>query len=502
MPSASDADLDRLVGAAWNRQPLAGLAVGVVRDGELVYERGLGFADIEARRPVTADTVFRIGSISKTFTALAVMQLVEQGRVGLDDPVNEHLRGYRVEHRAKSPPVTLRHLLTHTGGLGELRRWSDLARPTIGLGGKVGEPLPTLTELYAPVLRAEIGPGEKWAYANHGFATLGQLVEDVAGRPFTEHLREALFEPLGMHGTDFLRSDRVRGELAVGYAFRRSRLKPVKDREIVVGPAGSVFSSVRDLARFAAALMGGGGGVVREETLRQMWEPQLELAPGMSSMGLAFFLHELGGRRVVGHDGGWPGFISALLVAPDERAAAVAFTNTSAPLTTVRISSDAMRLLLDAPEPSVPVEDVLERPDVWPELVGVYKPPRGLNTNARLWELVGGEVEVLVRNGHLALRGLSPLLPLFRGVRLYPSDADDPRRFLASEAGITVPVLFEADSIAVGSRFGFARLHRVPRARSVRLWGKVAAGAAAAGAVSRGVRSRRRARARAPHPRP
>jgi CubicO group peptidase (beta-lactamase class C family) len=233
------AQLDRLAVEAFNRQPLAGLALGVVRDGELVYERGLGFADVEARRPVTADTVFRIGSISKTMTAIAVMQLVEQGRVGLDDPVNEHLRGYRVEHRSGSPPVTIRHLLTHTGGLGELRRLTDVARPTIGLGGDPAKPLRTLTELYAPVLRAELAPGEKWAYANHGFATLGQLVEDVAGRPFAEHVREAVFEPLGMEHTDFLRSERVRGELAVGYAFGRGRLKPVKDREIVVAPARS-----------------------------------------------------------------------------------------------------------------------------------------------------------------------------------------------------------------------------------------------------------------------
>src|SRR5918992_2858055 len=211
MPFDFGAELDEFAVEAFNRQPLAGLAVGVVRDGELVYERGLGFADVNARRQVTADTVFRIGSISKTMTAIAVVQLVEQGRVGLDDPVNEHLRGYRVEHRPGSPPVTIRHLLTHTSGLGELRQLTDLARPTIGLAAKLDDPLPTLTELYAPVLRAELAPGEKWAYANHGFATLGQLVEDVAGRPFGEHMREAVFEPLGMEQTDFLRSDRVRG---------------------------------------------------------------------------------------------------------------------------------------------------------------------------------------------------------------------------------------------------------------------------------------------------
>src|SRR5918999_819043 len=503
MPSVSDAELDRLAVGAFNRQPLAGLAVGVVRDGELVYERGLGFAYVDARRPVTADTVFRIGSISKTMTAIAVMQLVEQGRLELDDPVNEHLRGYRVEHRPGSPPVTIRHLLTHTGGLGELRRLTDVARPTIGLGADPEKSLPALTELYAPVLKAELAPGEKWAYANHGFATLGQLVEDVAGRPFADHVREAVFEPLGMEHTDFLRSERVRGELAVGYAFARGRLKPVKDREIVVGPAGSVFSSLRDLSAYAAALMDGGGGVLKPESLQRMWEPQLEVAPDLTAMGLAFFLHDLGGPRVVGHDGGWPGFVSALLVAPEDGLAVIAFTNTSAGLPTVSFSTEALRRLLGVPEPGLPRPDVPERPDLWPELTGLYKPTRGLNTNARAWQLLGGEAEVLVRKEHLTLRALSPLPPLRKGLRLHPVDAEDPLRFAVSEAGVTVPVVFERDehgavaSVATGTRFGFLRLHRVPRLRSVRLWGQSAAGAATAATVTWRARSRRRARRQA-----
>jgi CubicO group peptidase (beta-lactamase class C family) len=503
MPSDSGADLDQLAVEAFNRQPLAGLAVGVVRDGELVYERGLGFADVAARRPVTAGTVFRIGSISKTMTAIAVMQLVEQGRLGLDDPVNKHLRGYRVEHRPGAPPVTIGHLLTHTGGLGELRRLTDVARPTIGLGADPAKPPPTLTELYAPVLKAELAPGEKWAYANHGFATLGQLVEDVAGRPFAEHVRATLFEPLGMEHTDFLRSERVRGELAVGYAFGRGRLKPVKDREIVVGPAGSVFSTLRDLSAYAAALMNGGGGVLTAESLAQMWEPQLQISPGVTAMGLAFFLHDFGGHRVVGHDGGWPGFVSALLVAPDDGLAVIAFTNTSAGLPTVLFSTGAMRRLLDVTEPELPRTDVPERPDVWPELTGLYKPHRGLNTNARAWQLLGGEAEVLVRKDHLTLRALSPLPPLRKGLRLHPVDPDEPLRFAVSHAGVTVPVVFERDetgaitSVATGTRFGFLRLYRVPRVRSVRLWGQAVAGAGAAATVTWRARSRRRARGRA-----
>jgi CubicO group peptidase (beta-lactamase class C family) len=506
MPSGSGADfgwLDELAVEEFNRRPLAGLALGVVRGGELAYDRGLGFADVAAGRRVTADTVFRIGSISKTFTAIAVMQLVEQGLVDVDDPVNEHLRGFRIERRPGSPAITIRHLLTHTSGLGELRKLTDVARPVIGLGVDVGKPMPTLPELYAPVLRAEIAPDEKWAYANHGFAALGQLVEDVVARPFAEHLREAVFEPLGMRHTDFLRSERVRGELAIGYAFKGNRLKPVKDREIIIAPAGSIFSSVRDLALYAAALIGGGanehGRVLEAETLQRMWEPQLEVAPGLPAMGLAFFLHPVGGHRVVGHDGGWPGFVSALLVAPDDGVAVVVFTNTSDGRPTVRLSENVLQRLLGAPAPEPP-GDVPQRPDLWSELTGLYKPARGLNTNARTWEIFGGEVEVLVRKGRLTVRALSPLPPILKGLELHPADCENPLRFVVSHAGISVPVVFERDesgvvrSVAEASRFGFTRLYRVSRARSLRLWGQATAAGVVAGVVGR--RARRSWRAR------
>jgi CubicO group peptidase (beta-lactamase class C family) len=310
------------------------------------------------------------------------MQLIEEGRVGLDDPVNEHLRSFRVE--GPGAPVTIRHLLTHTGGLGELRRWTDLVRPTIGLAAKLGAPPVDLGRFYAPVLRAEVEPGTKWAYANHGYAALGQLVEDVSGEPFAERLRARLFEPLGMHGTDFLRSDRVRDRLAVGYQLKRGRLAPVKDREIAVPPAGSVFSSVADMARYVAALTRGGEPVLRPETLRLMLEPQDGTLP---AMGLAFMVDRIGGKLVAGHDGGWPGFVSAMLVAPDDDAAVVVFTNTTVAFAPHELAERLLRDELGIDEqPAV----VPESPHLWPELVGVYKLARGLNTNFRWWPLLGG----------------------------------------------------------------------------------------------------------------
>jgi CubicO group peptidase (beta-lactamase class C family) len=488
--------IDELAVECSNEHTLAGLALGVVRNGRLVHFTGVGLADARAARPIARDTVFRIGSISKTMTAIGVMQLVEEGRLGLDDPVNSHLRAIRVESPAGGPAVTVRHLLTHTGGLGELRRWSDLLRPTIGLATSPGKPLPRLADYYAPVLRAEVDAGTKWAYANHGFAVLGQLVEDLRGEPFADVMRARLFEPLGMKRTDFLRSERVRDRVAVGYKLSRGRLRPVKDREIAITPAGSVFSSVEDMARYVAALAGGGGGVVRPETLALMLDPQ-DGAVRPPAMGLAFFLDRFGDHQIAGHDGGWPGFVSSMLVAPDDGVGVVVFTNTAVAYAPHDLAERVLRRVLGMPEPAAPL--VAESPHLWPELTGVYKLPRGLNTNLRWWPVLGGEAEIAVKHGHLVARAPSPIRDLRRGVRLHATDPDDPLVFEARHEQLTLPVVFERDArgrvhaVRAGStREGFLRLHRRPRAASLRLWARAVGSAASGGAALAIARRRRR----------
>jgi CubicO group peptidase (beta-lactamase class C family) len=177
--------------------------------------------------------VFRIGSLTKTITAVAVMQLSEQGLVDLDAPANEYLRTFRLVPARESVQPTLRHLLTHTAGVGYWRRLSDLRQPGAGSGDRARRSgAPPLAEYYRQGLPVEIEPGTRWAYSNHGFATLGQIVEDVTGQPLDRYLRERIFEPLGMEHTDLVRSERVRSRLATGYVLRSRGLKPVADREV------------------------------------------------------------------------------------------------------------------------------------------------------------------------------------------------------------------------------------------------------------------------------
>jgi CubicO group peptidase (beta-lactamase class C family) len=200
-----------------NRHPAVGLAVGVVRNGSLEFFSGHGLADIASTTPITQDTVFRIGSITKTFTAIAVLQLWEQGLVDLDAPANDYLRAYRlIPARAGHRPATVRQLLTHTAGLPQLVYPSRAFKPILGETVKFGQQVPTLAEFYRGGLHLLVEPGARHTYSNHSFATLGQLVEDVSGEPLGRWFRAHIFEPLGMTDTDLRRSERVKPGLATG----------------------------------------------------------------------------------------------------------------------------------------------------------------------------------------------------------------------------------------------------------------------------------------------
>jgi len=267
------------IGAILNRWPAVGLAVGVVRDGSLEFFSGHGLADIASNTPVTQDTVFRIGSVTKTFTAIAVMQLWEQGLVDLDAPANDYLRAYQlIPAKTTHRPATVRNLLTHTSGIPEVVYPSRILGPVFGEMVKLGRPVPSLADHYRGGIRLAAEPGARFTYSDDGFATLSQIVEDVSGEPFDRYLRGHIFEPLGMADTDLLRSDGVKGGLATGYELGSKGAKAVDDRELITAGGGAIFSTPRDMARYVAALLGGGtnehGSVLKPETLATMFEPQ------------------------------------------------------------------------------------------------------------------------------------------------------------------------------------------------------------------------------------
>jgi CubicO group peptidase (beta-lactamase class C family) len=505
------------VGGILNRWPAVGLAVGVVRNGSLEFS-GHGVADIASSSPITEDTVFRIGSITKTFTAIAVLQLWEQGLVELDAPANDYLYAYKlIPAKPRFPPATVRQLLTHTAGIPEVVYAADLLHPGWGpfdarpavQSVRVGAPLPSLAEYYRGGLRLVVEPGSAFAYSNHGFATLGQLVEDLSGMPLARYFRERIFEPLGMADSDLVRSERVASRLATGYVVGPKGAKSVPDRDWVGAGGGGIYSTTRDLARYLAALLGGGanehGSVLHPMTLATMFEPQYQPDPRVPGVGLAFFRNDAGGHRLVGHEGILPGFNSALSLAPDDGIGVIALTNGSHGAF-VWLPTELGRLLhhlLGVPDEGVR-SDVPHHPEIWSEICGRYRLPEGI-ADLRGRVMLAGGAEVFVRGGRPMVRLLTPVPALYRGFPLHPDDDKDPYVFrldLSSFGMATVRVVFSRDA-RVGTTAAHTDLQALslskrpargsPAARWTVALGALAVGTAAAAGRRRGRRQSRQA---------
>ena len=454
MPNIDQSELKRSVNAIVNRWPAVGLAVGVVRDAGLEFFFGHGVAHIESAIPVTEDTVFRMASITKTFTAIAVMQLEEQGLIDMDAPANDYLRGFRlVPAKAGWRPATTRHLLTHTAGVPEWVHPSRMINSGwFGESFPLGERLPTLAEYYRGGLRLAAEPGTIWTYTDHGVATLGQIAEDVSGQPLHRYFRERIFEPLGMTDTDLLRSQRLTSRLATGYRLRSNGAKAVTDRQWVTAAASSIYSTPRDMARYVAALLGGGSGehgsILQPETVALMFEPHYQPDPRIPGMSLAFWRVDLGGHPAVEHQGVLPGFNSQIFLAPDDGVGVMAFTNGSrnAASWLTGEMEQLLRELIGFPRERIR-SDVPQRPEIWGELCGRYR-PRAQRTDMQAWGILGAGAEVGVRRGQLILRTLSAIPALYRGLQLHPDDKEDPYVFRIdlSKYGLgTVRVVFSRD---------------------------------------------------------
>ncbi|MGD8486866.1 MAG: serine hydrolase domain-containing protein [Chloroflexota bacterium] len=472
------ARIDELV----RRRAFAGLALIVIGSDGMRLAQSYGSADLGRGAPITEDTVFRIASITKTFTAIAVMQLVEQGLVELDAPANDYLRSLRLEPaRAGDRPATVRHLLTHTAGLGEIAHLTGLVRPDFGESFPAGGPLPTVAEFYGGRIRLTSEPGRVFTYGNHSPTVLGQLVEDVSGVPLHTSFGERIFEPLGMRDSEVLRSDRVRRQLATGYEPGGGGWQRVEERDMVTAAAASVFSTPADMARYLAALLGGGanahGRVLRPETLAQMFRPHYQPDPRLPGMGLGFFRADLGGHAVVEHQGVHPGFHSHLCLAPDDGVGVAAFTN-GARDPVFWLAAEAHALLgaaIGIPAPSGSAARPLDvgRTD---ELVGWYR-LAGSWTDLRKRLFMGAGAEVFVRDGRPALRFLTPIPDLYRGYRLGPDDADDPDvlRVDLEEAG-TSRVAFRRDARGVVESMTLEMmpitLSKQPARTNPRLWAR------------------------------
>jgi CubicO group peptidase (beta-lactamase class C family) len=478
-----------------NRYPTVGLAVGVVRNGALEHFYAHGLADIPSKTPITEDTVFRVASITKTITAIAVMQLWERGLVDLDAPANDYLRAYTlVPARASFRPATVRHLLTHTAGIREvLHPWGLLRLRDLGEVVKAGRHVPSLAAYYHGGLRIDAEPGTRWMYTSHGYATLGQIVEDVSRMSLARYFRERIFEPLGMADSDLVRSEPVTSRLATGYELRSHGAKAVSDYDSVTLGGGGVFSTPRDMARYVAALLGGGanehGRVLQPATMAMMYAPHYQTDPRIPGMGLAFWRSVFGGRRAVEHGGILPGFDSQIWLAPDDGVGVMAFANggSGAQLWLTEPTAGVLRQLLGVPDDAIRT-NAPQHPALWGDLCGWYRFSTYATDPARFG--LGAGAEVFVRRGQLMMRFLSPIPALYSGFPLHPDDDNDPYIFrirLPLFGSGTCRVAFSqepgAGTTALHLDFGPLAFQKQPAITNPRRWVTAAAGALAVGAT-------------------
>jgi CubicO group peptidase (beta-lactamase class C family) len=295
---------------------IPGASIAVVKNGELLFAKGYGYANLENKIPVAADTtLFRTGSVAKLFTWTAVMQFVEQGKLDLDADVNIYLETFQIPDTYPEP-ITLRHLLTHTAGFED-----DL----FGVLARNPEDLEPLEEFVSKHIPARVyPPGTVTAYSNYGVTLAGYIVEKIASVPFENYIAKNIFQPLGMTRTTFVQSlpTDLATNSAKGYTFTKNGFQESSFEYYQITPAGSAGATVTDMARFMLAYLQGseleGKRILEPSTINTMLTRHFSNDERLSGFGFGFYEMPFAGYRVWGHKGETNFFRTLLVLLPEK----------------------------------------------------------------------------------------------------------------------------------------------------------------------------------------
>jgi len=304
--------LDALIPSQLQNRDIAGTVVSVVKDGQVLFAKGYGYADFTAKKPVLADqTLFRPGSISKLFTATAVMQLVEQGKLDLDRDINEYL-DFAIP-KTYPEPVTLRRLLTHTAGFEETLKNLFVAHES--------DMNPLRTYLVSQMPQRIFPPGKVVSYSNYGFTVAGYIVERVSGEKFEHYIDNHIFKPLRMTNSTFDQPLPPALAPQISQAYLTAAKKPRDFEFVQASPAGALTTTAADMTRFMLAFLQDGTvdgvAILKPETVRQMQTRQFELHPMLNGLGVTFMEYSMNGQRIVGHGGDTIYFHSDMVLVPE-----------------------------------------------------------------------------------------------------------------------------------------------------------------------------------------
>jgi len=309
----SNAKIDEFVKAEMQRQHLPGVSLAIVQNGTLVYAKGYGYSNVEHQVPVKPETIFQSGSVGKQFTATAVMMLVEEGKVSLDEKISKYLG----EVPEAWQNITVRHLLTHTSGLTDYPNDFDFRRDY------------TEDELLkrAQAIKPDFKPGEKWQYSNLGYLTLGILIHKVTGQFYGDFLQERVFKPLGMTTTRIISEADIIPNRAAGYRLVKDELK----NQNWVSPSlnttadGALYFTVLDMAKWDAALYG--ERLLKKTSLQQMWTPVRLNNNTTYDYGFGWGFAQINGHRIIEHGGAWQGFTSYIGRYVDDKVTVIVLDN-------------------------------------------------------------------------------------------------------------------------------------------------------------------------------
>lgn len=390
------------------RHDVPGAALAVL-DGDEIAELTTGVTNVDTGEPVAPETLFQIGSITKVFTATMLMRLVDQGAVGLDDPVTTHVPELRLKDVDALAALRVRHLLTHSGGFD-----GDYFRPDLGWA-------PDTLAKYVEGM-AELGQvhevGELFSYCNSGFVLLGRLIEKVTGEPYETVLRREVLDPLGMHASYMGMDEILAHSAAIGHqpdGVRGSRPASLFWTHGTAVPAGGLCMSARELLSFARMHINGGGPVLTPASTALMRQRHMDLPvalPSRAGCGLAWGLTTAGDQALVGHNGGTPGQIAGLRVAPDLGLAIATLTNGYGGERLIReLERDLFAELagLDVPEPPAPFDGPVDLAPFEGRYAG--------------WKAT---MDVTAVDGGLTVEAAIHVLhePVIETINLVPTDAD------------------------------------------------------------------------------
>lgn len=350
---------------------LPALSIALVDGQQIVWAEGFGFADPKARVAATAQTIYRIGSVSKLFTDIAIMQLVERGQLDLDAPITNYLPDFRPRNPF-GKKITLRQLMSHQSGL--------LREPPVGNYFDPTEPSLANTVHSLNSTDLVYSPETHIKYSNAAIGVVGYVLEKRTGEPFAKYLERALLDPLGLRYSSFEPTPVITKHLAKAQMWSYDgRIFEAPTFQLGMAPAGSMYSTVTDLGRFVGVLLSHGktakGQILKPETLDAMWKPQFP-SSGAQGFGLGFGLGTLDKHRMIGHGGAIYGFATSLEILPDDKLGAIVVaTKDIANGVTDRIAEEALRLMLARRERkplTLPPSTMPVSPDLARRIAGRY----------------------------------------------------------------------------------------------------------------------------------